>query len=69
MLPSEKILAPYRKILKDPPVDAELHSDEEAALSANGSKQANIWGVNLYPEISGDYDDFEFVDLMLELRP
>lgn len=48
-------------------VDAELHSDEEAMLLANGSKQANIWGINLYPAMSGD--DFMEFDSMINLRP
>lgn len=48
-------------------VDAELHADEEALLLQNGSKQADLWGVNLYPEITGD-DWLEF-DSMINLRP
>lgn len=35
-------------------VDAELHSDLEALLLENGSKQKNLWGINLYPEMPGD---------------
>ena len=30
-------------------IDAELHSDLEELLLDNGSKQANLWGINLYP--------------------
>ncbi len=30
-------------------IDAELHSDEEATLLDDGSVQANLWGINLYP--------------------
>ncbi len=48
-------------------VDAELHADEEAFLLENGSKQENLWGINLYPEISGD--DFVEFDSMINLRP
>lgn len=48
-------------------VDAELHADEEAELLANGSKQANVWGINLYPELTGD--DFIEFDSMINLRP
>ena len=48
-------------------VDAELHSDEEAELLGHGSKQADIWGINLYPELSGD--DFIEFDSMINLRP
>ncbi|MEK7580090.1 MAG: DUF5674 family protein [Patescibacteria group bacterium] len=48
-------------------IDGELHSDEEGLLLENGSKQQNIWGINLYPEIQGD-DWIEF-DSMINLRP
>ncbi|MFA5777587.1 MAG: DUF5674 family protein [Parcubacteria group bacterium] len=48
-------------------VDAELHADEEAFLLENGSKQENLWGINLYPEISGD--DFVEFNSMINLRP
>src|SRR4030042_6530394 len=34
-------------------VDAELHADEEAHLLENGSEQRDLWGINLYPEVSG----------------
>lgn len=48
-------------------VDAELHADEEALLLENGSQQKNLWGINLYPGISGD--DFIEFDSMINLRP
>jgi hypothetical protein len=48
-------------------VDAELHSDLEALLLQDGSKQKNLWGINLYPEILGD--DFLEFDSMINLRP
>jgi hypothetical protein len=48
-------------------VDAELHSDLEALLLENGSKQKDLWGINLYPEMKGD-DFFEF-DSMINIRP
>jgi len=48
-------------------VDAELHADAEALLLKEGSKQEFLWGINLYPEISGD-DWLEF-DSMINLRP
>jgi len=48
-------------------IDAELHADEEAFLLENGSKQENLWGINLYPELSGD--DFVEFDSMINLRP
>ena len=30
-------------------IGGELHSDEEAALLDDGSKQEQLWGINLYP--------------------
>lgn len=48
-------------------VNAELHVDLETKLLANGSKQENLWGINLYPEIS-DQDFIEF-DSMINLKP
>ena len=48
-------------------LDAELHSDLEALLLGNGSKQASLWGVNLYPQISGQ--DFLDFDSMINIRP
>jgi len=49
-------------------IDAELHADEEKFLLENGSKQENLWGINLYPEKYGDVDFVEF-DSMINLRP
>jgi hypothetical protein len=49
-------------------VDAELHSDEEAFLLENGSKQEDLWGINIYPEFFGQADFIEF-DSMINLRP
>jgi hypothetical protein len=48
-------------------LDAELHSDLEALLLANGSSQKDLWGINLYPDVNGD-DLVEF-DSMINLRP
>lgn len=48
-------------------INGELHSDEEALLLKNGSKQKNLWGINIYPEVKGD-DWVEF-DSMINLRP
>jgi hypothetical protein len=48
-------------------VDAELHADEEEALLERGSAQANLWGINLYPDVVGE-DWIEF-DSMINLRP
>jgi len=48
-------------------VDAELHSDLEALLLEDGSKQKDLWGINYYP----DAEENEFVefDSMINLRP
>jgi hypothetical protein len=48
-------------------VDADLHSDEEALLLENGSVQADLWGINLYPDLPSD-DWIEF-DSMINIRP
>jgi hypothetical protein len=48
-------------------VDAELHSDLEALLLEDGSKQYNLWGINLYPEIQGD--GFIEFDSLINMRP
>jgi hypothetical protein len=48
-------------------LDADMHADQEAALLAEGSAQADLWGINLYPEIGGA-DWLEF-DSMINLRP
>jgi len=48
-------------------VGAELHADEEALLIEQGSRQENLWGINLYPHKTGD-DLIEF-DSMINLRP
>ena len=48
-------------------VDAELHADLEALLLEAGSKQHNLWGINLYPELSGEAL-IEF-DSMINMRP
>jgi hypothetical protein len=48
-------------------LDAELHADQEAELLAEGSRQEDLWGINLYPAL-GDEDWLEF-DSMVNLRP
>jgi hypothetical protein len=45
----------------------ELHSDEEAALLEDGSAQADLWGINLYPDLPAT-DWVEF-DSMINVRP
>lgn len=49
-------------------IDAELHADLEALMLKEGSKQQNLWGINLYPELFGNKDFIEF-DSMINLRP
>ncbi|MFH0950954.1 MAG: DUF5674 family protein [bacterium] len=48
-------------------LDMEMHTDGEQELLKNGSQQADLWGINLYPELSGD--DFVEFDSMINLRP
>lgn len=48
-------------------VDAELHADLEALFLQDGSKQNDLWGINLYPDIEGD--DFLEFDSMINIRP
>lgn len=49
-------------------VDADLHADEEKVLLEDGSKQENLWGINLYPDLIGTNDFIEF-DSMINIRP
>ncbi|MDA0737992.1 MAG: DUF5674 family protein [Nitrospirae bacterium] len=48
-------------------IGGELHSDEEAMLLEQGSQQANLWGINLYPDNPPE-DWIEF-DSMINVRP
>jgi len=48
-------------------IGAELHADEEAVLLQEGSRQADLWGINLYVDQAGD-DLIEF-DSMINVRP
>lgn len=47
-------------------IGGELHADEEAMLLENGSKQENLWGINIYPDNNEDLIEF---DSMINLRP
>jgi hypothetical protein len=49
-------------------IDAGLHSDEELFLLNNGSEQADLWGINLWPELYGT-DNFVEFDSMINIRP
>ena len=44
-----------------------LHSDEEAALLEQGSEQADLWGINIYPQKPRS-EWIEF-DSMINVRP
>lgn len=48
-------------------VDAQLHSDQEALLLEQGSRQENLWGLNIYPDLPVE-QRIEF-DSMINLRP
>lgn len=48
-------------------IDAPMHSDQEAELIKNGSKQEDLWGINLYPEKIGR--DFIEFDSMINIKP
>jgi hypothetical protein len=44
-----------------------LHADEEALLLAQGSMQADLWGINIYPEKPrSEWVEF---DSMVNIRP
>ena len=48
-------------------IGGDLHADDEAALLADGSRQRDLWGVNLHPgESESDWIEF---DSMINLRP
>jgi len=48
--------------------DADMHSDEELFLLGQGSRQEDLWGVNLWPDKYGA-DEFVEFDSMINLRP
>lgn len=49
-------------------VDMDMHADGEAELLETGSKQEDIWGINLHPDRYGT-DDFVEYDSMINIRP
>lgn len=49
-------------------LDAEMHADEEAYLLEQGSRQQDLWGINLYPE-KYNTDEFVEFDSMINIRP
>jgi hypothetical protein len=48
-------------------IGGELHADEEAVLLDDGSRQHDLWGINLYPTEQSD-TWLEF-DSMINVRP
>jgi hypothetical protein len=50
-------------------LDAELHADEESFLLESGSRQQDLWGINLYPEFPPEDENFVEFDSMINLRP
>jgi len=48
-------------------IAGELHSDQEALLLDDGSRQDDLWGINLYPDRSPD--EWLEYDSMINLRP
>lgn len=49
-------------------VDSPMHYDCEQLLLENGSRQEDIWGINLYLD-SDDIDDIVEFDSMINIRP
>jgi hypothetical protein len=49
-------------------VDADLHSDLEGFMLDRGSVQADLWGINLWPENYGN-DAFVEFDSLINIRP
>ena len=49
-------------------IDAELHVDQEQYLLEQGSRQNDLWGINLYPQKFGS-DEFVEFDSMINIRP
>lgn len=49
-------------------VDAPMHVDQEQYLLVNGSKQVDLWGINLHPAKFGT-DGFVEFDSMINIRP
>ena len=48
-------------------IGAELHADEEALLIEQGARQADVWGINIYPD-RPPAERIEF-DSMINVRP
>lgn len=48
-------------------IGGELHADEEAFLLERGSKQENLWGINIY--VSSSLNERVEFDSMINIRP
>ncbi|TRZ79722.1 hypothetical protein D4R86_05560 [bacterium] len=48
-------------------IDGELHADEEALLIKSGSDNKDLWGINIYTDLSPE-NWIEF-DSMINLKP
>lgn len=49
-------------------IDMDMHADGEAYLLEQGSKQEDLWGINLHPAQFGTNTFIEF-DSMINIRP
>ncbi|MDP2934004.1 MAG: DUF5674 family protein [bacterium] len=48
-------------------IGGELHADEEALLLDNGSKQGDLWGINIY--VDQPRESWLEFDSMINIRP
>jgi uncharacterized protein DUF5674 len=48
-------------------IGGEMHADEEKFLLEHGSKQEDLWGINVFPELEGP-EMIEF-DSLINIRP
>ena len=46
-------------------IGGDLHADDESVLLADGSRQRDLWGINLYPGVTGS----DWIEFMINLRP
>jgi hypothetical protein len=48
-------------------IGGELHADEEALLLEQGARQADLWGINIYPDrVAAEWVEF---DSLINVRP
>jgi hypothetical protein len=50
-------------------VDAEMHSDLEDMLIHSGSRQSDLWGINIYPSKNKNEEDFIEFTSFINIRP